>query len=155
MIAELLWRPRQGFEENINITVKPIGLTKKVQFYTDIFMVIFVLTAQLSNIHTLLFTKSTSSTIFASACFGLLCFSLFISTRSLVRDLKERREMKQKGEEFCNICKGSRTLNIITTSKNPETNEVKKKKDWATCNKCNGTGKIDWVQKVIDPRRLP
>jgi RecJ-like exonuclease len=63
--------------------------------------------------------------------------------------------MKQKGEEFCNVCKGARTLNIITTSKNPITNKVKKKKAWAVCVKCSGTGKIDWVQKVIDPRRLP
>jgi uncharacterized protein with PIN domain len=83
-----------------------------------------------------------------------LSFGSFTSTRSLIRDLKERKEMKHNGEYFCNMCGGINLLKVTKKYKNLKTNKVKKHMDWARCEKCNGTGKLDWVQKVIDPRRL-
>jgi hypothetical protein len=135
--------------------IKASRFSKKAQFYTDIYMTSVVLALLILNVYNLVTSKSTHFTFFSGVVIGALCFNLFLIRRSLTRSLKERREMKQNGQEFCNVCKGSGTLNIFTTYKNPATNKVKKSKKMYICGKCNSTGKIDWVQKVIDPRRLP
>src|SRR4030042_2828166 len=139
----------------VSSKIKASRFSKKAQFYTDIYMSSVTLALLILNVYNLVTSKSTYFTFFSGVAIGALCFTLFLIRRSLTRSLKERREMKQNGQEFCNVCKGSGTLNIFTTYKNPETNKVKKSKKMYLCDKCGSTGKIDWVQKVVNPRRLP
>jgi hypothetical protein len=141
-------------EVEISRVIKTYILSTSTHFYVDIGMFVILVFAQILNFSVLIFTKFSIFSYFSALVCGMVGFNLFTVVKSLLKNLKERHDMKYKGLEFCNICKGDGMLIVVASFKSSETNRVRKVKQYGMCKKCEGTGKIDWVQKVIDPRRL-
>jgi len=64
-----------------------------------------------------------------------------VRNREIVREWSSKHKVIiNEGEERCPICNGEKG-NVLRSAIN--------KFGWVMCNRCNGTGKIDWVRKAM------